>query len=170
MTPPGRARIVDWPALERGRRRATDDIRQDSLAAHDRGHMPSGEPAWQLEWRALRLTQANTLLIASAFAADQLVDQAKTFLPVPIHECECAGGLSLLSMPANVSAIILRHVDALALEDQSALLRWLVQRARVQLLSVCEKPLFPLVQRAKFLDQLFYKLNVITIVHPSVLC
>ena len=79
MTPPGRARIVNWPSLERGRRRATDDIPQESLAAHDRGLMPSGEAAWQLEWRALRLTQANTLLIASAFAADQLVDQAKTF-------------------------------------------------------------------------------------------
>jgi hypothetical protein len=167
MTPPGRARIVDWPALERGRRRATDEIRQDSLAAHDRGHMPSGEPAWQLEWRALRLTQANTLLIASAFSADRLVDQAKTFLPVPIHECDCAEGLSL---PASASTIILRHVDALALDDQSALLRWLVQRGRVQLLSVCEKPLFPLVERAEFLERLFYKLNIITIMHPSVSC
>ena len=164
MTPPSRARIVDWPALERGRRRTTDDIRQES---RDRGHMLSGEPAWQLEWRAVRLTQANTLLIASAFAADQLVDHAKTFLPVPIHECDCAEGLWLA---ADASTVILRHVDALNLDDQSALLGWLVRRARVQLLSVCEKPLFPLVQRAKFLEQLFYKLNIITIVHPSVLC
>ena len=167
MTPPGRARIVDWPSLERGRRRATDDIPLEFLAAHDRGQMPSGEATWQLEWRALRLTQANTLLIASAFAADQLVDQAKTFLPLPIHERDCAEGLSL---PADVSTVILRRVDALALEDQSALLGWLVRRARVQLLSVCEKPLFPLVQRARFLEQLFYKLNIITIVHPSALC
>jgi hypothetical protein len=167
MTPPGRARIVDWPSLERGRRRATDDIPQESLAAHDRGHMPPGEAAWQLEWRAVRLTQANTLLIASALAADQLVDQAKTFLPVPIHERDCAEGLSL---PADASTVILRRVDALALEDQSALLGWLVRRARVQLLSVCEKPLFPLVQRARFLEQLFYKLNIITIVHPSASC
>jgi hypothetical protein len=129
--------------------------------------MPSGEAAWQLEWRALRLTQANTLLIASACAADQLVDQAKTFLPVPIHERDCAEGLSL---PADASTVILRRVDALGLEDQSALLGWLVRRARVQLLSVCEKPLFPLVQRARFLEQLFYKLNIITIVHPSASC
>ena len=167
MTPPGRARIVDWPALERGRRRATDAIGQESLAARDRGHMPSGEPAWQLEWRALRLTQVNTLLIASAFAADQLIDHAKSFLPVPIHECDCAEGLSL---PAHASTVILRHIDALTPEDQSALLGWLVRPERVQLLSVCERPLFPLVQRARFLEQLFYKLNIITIVHPSVSC
>jgi hypothetical protein len=166
MTSLGRARIVDWPALERGRRRATDDARRESKAAHDHGHLHPGERDWQLDWRALRLTQANTLLIASAFAADQLVDHAKTFLRVPIHECDCAEGLSL---PADASTVILRHVDALALEDQAALLRWLVRPARVQLLSVCEKPLFPLVERAKFLEQLFYKLNVLTIVHPSVL-
>jgi hypothetical protein len=167
MTPSGSARIVDSPGPDRGRRRATDDNRQESLAGHGRGHVPIVDPAWQLEWRALELTQANTLLIASAFAADQLVDHAKTFLPVPIHECNCADGLSL---PAYASSVILRRVDALGLDDQSALLRWLVRPARVQLLSVCEKPLFPLVERAEFLEHLFYQLNVITILHPSVLC
>jgi hypothetical protein len=166
MTPPERARI-QWPAVPDGGRHATGNVRPESpAAAQNRGDVVSSEPAWQLEWRAVRLTQANTLLIASAFAADQLVDHAKTFLPAPIHECNCAVGLSL---PADVNTVILRRVDALVAEDQSVLLRWLVLRASaVQLLSVCEKPLFPLVERAEFLDALFYQLNVITILHPSV--
>jgi hypothetical protein len=159
-------RLIDWPGIPRSGRRATERVRQELLAAQGRGHMPSGEPPWQLEWTAMRLTLANTLLIASASTADQLVDHAKTFLPAPIHECNCAEGLSL---PADVNAVILRHVDALASEDQSVLLRWLVLHASaVQLLSVCEQPLFPLVERAAFLESLYYQLNVITIVHPSV--
>jgi transcriptional regulator of aromatic amino acid metabolism len=132
----------------------------------ERGLVPSDTPAWQLEWRAIRVARANALIIASACAADELVDHARTFLPTPIHECSCAEGLSL---PAGANTVILRDVDALGPEDQSVLLRWLVLRARpVQLLSVCETPLFPLVERAGFLEPLYYRLNVITIVHSSV--
>jgi transcriptional regulator of aromatic amino acid metabolism len=163
MTPLGTG--GDWPVVGRGGRRATDNGRQESLAARTCGDVPSGELAWQLEWRALRRTQTNALIVASALAADQLVDHAKTFLLAPIHECNCAEGLSL---PADAKTVILRYVDALAPEDQSELLRWLALRASVQLLSVCEKPLFPMVERAEFLEPLFYQLNVITIVHPSV--
>jgi hypothetical protein len=167
MTLPDRARI-DWRAVSRRDRRATDSVRTEPLAARERGQVTSGEPAWQLEWRAIRLARTNALLIAPAFTADRLVDQARTFLPAPIHECNCADGLSL---PADANTVILRHIDALAPEDQSVLWRWLVLRARaVQLLSVCEKPLFPMVERAEFLEPLFYHLNIITIVHPSVLC
>jgi hypothetical protein len=164
MTPPEKAG-VDWPVIARGGRRATDNGRLGSLAARGGGHVPSVEAACELEWSALRRTQTNALLVASAVTADQLVDHAKTFLPVPIHECNCAEGLSL---PADANTVILRYVDALAPEDQSQLLRWLSVRASVQLLSVCEKPLFPLVERAEFLEPLFYQLNIITIVHPSV--
>jgi hypothetical protein len=161
-------RLIDWPGVQRGGRRAVDRVRQELLAVEDHGHGPSGEPGWQLEWTAMRVTLANALLIASASMADQLVDQARSFLPAPIHECNCTKGLSL---PADVHAVILRHVDALASEDQSVLLRWLVLHAgAVQLLSVCQQPLFPLVERAAFLEPLFYQLNVITIVHPSVMC
>jgi hypothetical protein len=161
-------RLIDWPGVRRGGRRATDEVRQELLVPQDSGHAPSGEAAWQLEWRAIRLTQANALLIASASTANRLVAHARTFLPGPIHECNCAEGLS---MPADAHALILRNVDALASEDQSVLLRWLVLRkSAVQLLSVCERPLFPLVERAAFLEPLFYQLNVITIVHASVFC
>jgi hypothetical protein len=164
MRPPERAGI-DRPVVTRDEGRATDHARQESLVAGDSGHVPSGESAWQLEWSTLRRTQTNALLVASALTADQLVDHAKTFLRAPIHECNCAEGLSL---PADANTVILRYVDALAPEDQSQLLRWLSVRASVQLLSVCEKPLFPLVERAEFLEPLFYQLNIITIVHPSV--
>jgi hypothetical protein len=155
-------------SLQRGhidRRAAEDGARHELPAALDLDHVPSDTPAWQLEWKTLRVTHANILLIASARTADQLVEDARTFLPAPIHECSCAEGLSL---PAGAHTVILRHVDSLAPEDQLVLLRWLGLRARaVRLLSVCEKPLFPLVERAVFLDALFYRLNVITIVHPS---
>src|ERR1700722_17701383 len=130
-------RLIDWSGVRRGGRRATDQVRRELLVPRDPGHAPSGEAAWQLEWSAIRLTQANALLIASASTANRLVDHARTFLPGPIHECNCAEGLST---PAGAHALILRNVDALAPEDQSALLRWLVLRkSAVQLLSVCER-------------------------------
>jgi hypothetical protein len=159
-------RLIDWPCVRRGGRRGTDEVHQELQVSRDPGHLPSGEAAWQLEWSAIRLTQANALLIASASTANRLVDHARTFLPGPIHECNCAEGLS---MPADAQAVILWNVDALASEDQSVLLQWLVLGASaVQLLSVCERPLFPLVERSAFLEPLFYQLNVITIVHSSV--
>jgi hypothetical protein len=161
-------RLIDWPGVRRGGRRATDSARQELLVRRDPGHAPFGEAAWQLEWSAIRLTQANALLIASASTANRLVDHARTFLPAPIHECNCAEGLS---MPDDAQAVVLWNVDALASEDQWVLLRWLVRGASaVQLLSVCERPLFPLVERAAFLEPLFYQLNIITIAHASVFC
>ena len=60
--------------------------------------------------------------------------------------------------------LILRDVENLDAHEQRNLLHWLDDAgAQVQLISVVSKPLFRLVLEGRFLDALYYRINVLYI-------
>ena len=61
-------------------------------------------------------------------------------------------------------ALIIWGVSTLDLEQQRHLLAWMTATgANVQIVSVAERPLFPLVRRKAFLDDLYYRLNMLCV-------
>ena len=58
--------------------------------------------------------------------------------------------------------LVIWGVDALDRTQQRSLLAWLESSSgEVQLISVAEGPVFPLVEREEFLDGLYYRLNAV---------
>ena len=61
-------------------------------------------------------------------------------------------------------ALIIWGVDRLSLEQQHDLLAWMNgPGANVQIISLAERPVFPLVWRQAVLDDLYYRLNMVCV-------
>lgn len=66
-------------------------------------------------------------------------------------------------LPAT-GALIIWDVERLDADQQRRLLTWMDGRgANVQIVSIAERPLFPLVWRKRFLDDLYYRLNMVCV-------
>ncbi len=63
--------------------------------------------------------------------------------------------------------VVIDEVVDLSSDDQQTLLQWLEQHRDAIVISFATKPIFPLVAEDKFLDRLYYRLNVLTL-HVSV--
>lgn len=62
-------------------------------------------------------------------------------------------------------ALFIWGVDKLNRDQQSHLLAWMTGAgAHVQIISIPERPLFPLVCQTTFLDDLYYRLNMLCVV------
>ena len=59
--------------------------------------------------------------------------------------------------------VVLNDASGLGEHDQQRLLRW-IDETRPQVLSFTSGPLYPLVSSGRFLDALFYRLNVLSFV------
>jgi DNA-binding NtrC family response regulator len=58
--------------------------------------------------------------------------------------------------------LILEDVAALSRDQQTALLQWLEDVGRsVQIIATDTEPVFPLVEKGRFLDALYYRLNTV---------
>ncbi len=64
--------------------------------------------------------------------------------------------------------LVIWDVDRLNRMQQDWLLRWMDRRfADVQIVSVAEHPVFPLVLREEFLATLYYRLNVVCLAEAN---
>jgi hypothetical protein len=74
-------------------------------------------------------------------------------LPGPLHLPESGSG-----------TLVVGDVSLLTIHQQRALCDWMDNRDRaVQVISITSTPLLPLVQAGRFLDRLFYRLNLISV-------
>ena len=124
-----------------------------------------GPAALFFELKALAGFHANCLLIGpDAFADDALVVLGET-LQAPVTAIR---GDELRELPSTSGpgTVVIRGVSELTDADQARLLEWLSQAAgRLQVVASSSEPLWPLVQAGRFLESLYYRLNVITLVH-----
>ena len=103
--------------------------------------------------------QPNLLLIGPASTIDRLL--------LLLHECrqpvyELPRG-RLADLPAH-GTLVIRDVIGLDVEQQRLLLDWLTRHwDALQIVTVTTEPLFPLVSRGMLLDELYYRLNVVTL-------
>ena len=68
---------------------------------------------------------------------------------------------SLPLIPTTI--VVIEEVSGLSTDHQQTLLRWLERHREVMVLSFASNPVFPLVSRGVLSEQLFYRLNVITL-------
>jgi len=101
----------------------------------------------------------NLMLIGSADATESVLDHVRPALLRPVREFDCT---KYLSLPSDGGTLILRHVASMDSAQQVSLLQWLATHVgNSQVVSLAATRLFPLVERSAFLDQLYYRLNVV---------
>jgi hypothetical protein len=113
-----------------------------------------------IEWRFLLSSRANVLLEGTDQAIDRVVTVLSPHFRYPIQKCP---RWAPEAMP-SAGTLILRDVQALNADEQRVFLRWLEDAgAAVRVISVVSAPLFPLVVAGRFLESLYYRLNVLYI-------
>jgi hypothetical protein len=111
------------------------------------------------DWSLLAAAHPNTLVIGPDAAVPALLDAMKPWLRAPVRECDASEPLAL---PERTGTVILRDVDRLSAEQQSAVLSWL-DGTYAQVISTSRTHLYPRVEGGAFLVRLYYRLNVFTL-------
>jgi len=109
--------------------------------------------------RVVRLSQPNVLLIGSQAETAALLPELLACCRQPVHEIDGAND----DPRPNAGTLLFRNITALSKEEQETLSDWLECRAGVQVVSVADEPLYPLVAEGAFSAGLFYRLNVVTL-------
>jgi hypothetical protein len=131
-----------------------------SFAPHDRFPVAAArhvdEPLWFREWHPHVLLLGNDASISPALA------RLRPQLRRPIWQWRPAVATD---PPAVTSgALIIWGVGALSLDQQRHLLTWMTGAgANVQIISISESHLFPRVWQKAFLDDLYYRLNMVCV-------
>jgi hypothetical protein len=113
----------------------------------------------------LRRLHPNILIVGSAVEAERALEQIRPTLLTPMASWGATGTQHL---PAPVfRTLIVRDVDGLDAAQQANLALLLRRSAgELQIVSIARQPLFPLVTQGLFLDELYYRLNVV-VLEPS---
>jgi hypothetical protein len=108
----------------------------------------------------LRRSRPNVLVVASSADVDRVFELMYPFLRTPIVAWVPR---ETREVPAtSFRTLVIRDVDALSGEQQENLVALICRVAEeIQIVSTSKSPIFPLVERAAFLDRLYYQLNVV---------
>jgi Sigma-54 interaction domain len=113
------------------------------------------------DWSLFRGAHPAALLIGSAASVDAaLVRLLPDLRPPLVHWRPWAVG----ELPQTTTGtLVMWDVESLSKGQQAQLLVWMENRPAVQVISISECPLFPLVRQKEFLDSLYYRLNVVCV-------
>jgi len=68
----------------------------------------------------------------------------------------------------TTGALVIWNAETLDPGQQRHLLAWMAEHgANLQIVSIAERPLFPLVWRQTFLEDLYYRLNMVCVTLPT---
>jgi hypothetical protein len=133
------------------------------MTFHDRSS--TGGPGFRTQppmddWSSLLQRRPNMLVVGPGAAADAFIRAVTPQLRLPVRSFVCA------ALPPHLPAdgtLVLREVDTLNGDQQQRLVRWLDEAVdgHPQVISLTTAPLYLLVQARMFLDQLYYRLNVV---------
>jgi hypothetical protein len=114
------------------------------------------------DWRALSAQRPNLLLHGPDPATEGAIAALRPTLGTPIHRWSVDGPLPFPS--GRRETLILRDLITLDAEAQARLLRWLEAiDGRIQVVSTTAIPVYPLTQSRAFLENLYYRLNVMCV-------
>lgn len=104
----------------------------------------------------------NVLVHCQEVDAQRAFDVLLDICPAPAHVCALPGPLDL---PVNGDRpLLIGDVSTLNLHQQIALYDWIEScHASAQVISFTSVPLWPLVTNGRFLEGLFYRLNVMSV-------
>lgn len=94
--------------------------------------------------------------------AEVVANSMLTWCAAPVHLVRLPGPLDLPL--ARHGTVVVADASALTIEQQIELHDWLnAGRGGVQIVSITSQPIWPLVETGRFLEGLFYRLNVVTL-------
>jgi hypothetical protein len=104
----------------------------------------------------------NLLVDCSRRSAPEVLDQLRALCAQPVHVCDVPGPLDLPA--AGFGTLLLTDAAALTIRQQVELADWLTRRhGAIQVISIAQKPIAPMVRDGLFLEGLFYRLNTVSI-------
>ena len=115
-----------------------------------------GEPPLFREWHP------HVLIVGDDASINPALARLRPQLRTPIWQWRPA----VATDPPRIisGALIMWGVDTLSLDQQRYLLTWMTgPGANVQIVSIAERHLFPLVSQKAFLDDLYYRLNMVCV-------
>lgn len=105
----------------------------------------------------------NLLVVCDGPTPTAVARRVADLCPVPCEHCLVPGELRLPE--CRPGTLVLHDVAALTLEQQLALFDWLTGCWHgMQVISIASTPLLPLVHSGRFLEGLYYRLNVVYLV------
>jgi hypothetical protein len=130
--------------------------------AHRIGHSPVHLTIPAGDWETLLTTRANAVVVGTEDAALRLWTAVWPALQKPIYWVEA----DRLSLPrVSAGTVILQHAHLLGAPDQQRVFEWLERDARAtRVLTTTPQPLFPLVEGGRFLESLYYRLNMLLLI------
>jgi Sigma-54 interaction domain len=109
------------------------------------------------EWQLLVSARPNVLLEGAQETTDVIVAEAMGWLPMP--HATWRGAAPSGDRPAT---LVVRSISEFDRDQQHSLLDWLdAPGDRVQVICTTAEPLYPMVGRGVFLENLYYRLNVL---------
>jgi hypothetical protein len=111
------------------------------------------------DWRIATTNRCHVLITGAAHAVEQSLAALTPHLEPPVYYWTSD---TVLPSPRAVKTLVIRNVDVLSAERQSALLSWLelAAIAPVRVVSTSAVPLFERVTAGLFLDILYYRMNI----------
>jgi hypothetical protein len=114
------------------------------------------------EWTAISCGRHNVLLAGAPSALDAMLASITPHLEEPIRMFNAATGTVLPTQ----GTLVLTEIGDLNAAQQLRLLAWMDGAGReghVQIVSTTSRPIMPLMERAAFRAELYYRLNVVRI-------
>ena len=109
----------------------------------------------------LRIAQPHVLLVGPPSLTSVLLDAMRPALRQPMVD----SGVDVASLP-DEGTVILRNVELLDARGQQALSTWMESSA-ARVVTICEAPLYARVTDGRFSADLYYRLNILTLVVSS---
>jgi hypothetical protein len=110
-------------------------------------------------WAVLTAVHPSMLLIGLDAAIQTILSQVRSHLRSPVSWWTPGAGPEPLPI---TGALIIPEIGTLSLDQQQRLLDWIEAKGRdVQVVSLSERPVFPLVETGAFLPALYYRLNIV---------
>jgi hypothetical protein len=109
----------------------------------------------------LRVSQPHVLLVGPRSLTNVVFDAMRPALRQPVVE----SGVNVASLP-NEGTVILRNAESLDAREQLALFTWMESSA-ARVVTICEAPLYARVTDGGFSSDLYYRLNILTMVVSS---
>jgi hypothetical protein len=108
----------------------------------------------------MRRARPNVLVVGSTADADRTFDVMYPYLRTPIVPWAPRNAREVPS--GSFRTLLVRDVDSLTGSQQEELVALICRiGGDLQIVSMAKAPLFPLVEKGRFLDRLYYQLNVV---------
>jgi len=120
----------------------------------------------EADWRRFLISERlrpNLLIVCASQEIQTVVTRVLGACRRPVHACPLPGELSLSD--DMVGTLLVWDIAQLTRGQQIQLHDWITDRPRdAQVISISSAPLLPLVEDGEFLEGLFYRINVVSLV------